>query len=207
MQVYDTTGLSPGETLVVAQQVDTAVSSTGRYLYQLDITEDFGTPLTQSLYGSYLVVAEDAESLWPPAGRCLGSIALVSVSQQQQATPAGTLTYSAGSCVLLATRAMPFMARTGAGGYTSPDWDNGTLAGDSSNGWIYSRPDGTTVDFDGSGYQSKTTSADGFAVVSVSYSSGKVSLIETPDGGLSTLTYDGSSGRSRPSRRATAPSP
>jgi hypothetical protein len=33
------------------------------------------------------------------------------------------------------------------GDYSSPDWDNGTLARDSSNGWTYTLPDGTTVDF------------------------------------------------------------
>jgi hypothetical protein len=56
-QVFSTAGFSPGEELYAAQQVDTAISSTGRYLYRMDVTLDYTTPVAETFYGDDLVVA------------------------------------------------------------------------------------------------------------------------------------------------------
>ena len=55
-----TSGLSPGDLIQVAQQVSTTVSTTGRYLYSLQVT---GTPTTLTVYGAAFVIAEDASPL------------------------------------------------------------------------------------------------------------------------------------------------
>ena len=55
-------GRSPGEVLTVAQQVASAVTTTGRYSWQLDITLNYGTPIVRTVTGTTFVVAEDASA-------------------------------------------------------------------------------------------------------------------------------------------------
>src|SRR5262249_49548050 len=85
-----------------------------------------------------------------------------------------------------------FYADNGAGGYTSPAGDNGTLSKATGGGlttYTYSRPDGSSQTFDGSRQLVRSASADGFAALTYSYSSGKLATVLAPDGARTTLSY------------------
>src|SRR5262249_39300099 len=112
---------------------------------------------------------------------------LISISQQTN----GTFTYSAGMLREYGSGGYGFYTDNGAGGYTSPAGDNGTLT-KATGGWpaphTYTRPDGSKQTFDNSGNLVKATSADGFAAITYTYTSGNLTGIATPDGALTTLT-------------------
>src|SRR5262245_24589711 len=183
---FNTTGLSAGDLIVAAQQLSSAVTSTGRHTYSLQVTFNLGSPVSRTINGAVFVVAEDSSSYG--AGWTLGSVdKLFSISQQTQ----GTFTYSAGMLREYGSGGYGFYTDNGAGGYTSPAGDNGTLT-KATGGWLttytYTRPDGSKQTFDNSGNLVKATSADGFAAITYTYTSGNLTGIATPDGALTTLT-------------------
>ncbi len=57
---YNTTGFSPGDLLLLAQQVTSAVTTTGRYDWSLSVTLNYTTPVTLPGSGTAFVVAQDA---------------------------------------------------------------------------------------------------------------------------------------------------
>src|SRR5262249_44868069 len=57
---YSTTGLSPGDLITVAQQAASAVTATGRYTYALQVTVNYGSPLTTTIHGATFVDVEDS---------------------------------------------------------------------------------------------------------------------------------------------------
>src|SRR5262249_34735127 len=59
-QTFNTTGLVAGDTITVAQQVSSAVTTSGRYAWSLAVTENYGTPVTSTLTGVSYVDAEDS---------------------------------------------------------------------------------------------------------------------------------------------------
>ena len=67
-QTFSTTGLNPGDLITVAQQVSSAVGTTGRYTWSLAVTMNYTTPITETLTGVSYVDAEDS-SAWERAGR------------------------------------------------------------------------------------------------------------------------------------------
>jgi RHS repeat-associated protein len=186
-QVFSTAGFSPGEELYVAQQVDTAISSTGRYLYRMDVTLDYTTPVAESFYGDDLVVAGD-DSPFGAGWSLAGVDRLIPIDEQQQFNGTTTVTYHAGVLRVYGDEGYAFYEENGAG-YTSPAWDFGTLTGNAGSGWTYTTPDGFSAAFNGAGYQVQTTSADSFTTIDYTYSGNVLVGIETPDGALSTLTY------------------
>jgi hypothetical protein len=107
-------------------------------------------------------------------------------------TVAATLTYAAGLLREYGSGGLGFYADNGAGGYTSPAGDSGTLTKATGGGlttYTYYRPDGQTWTFNGPGQETGYTSADGQAATTFTYSSGNLSGVQTPDGALTTLTY------------------
>jgi RHS repeat-associated protein len=180
-QGFATSGLASGDLALVGQQVSTAVSTTGRYVYSLQM--NLATPaVSRTVTGVAYVVAEDNSPFG--AGWTLAGVdKLVSVT--------ATLTYAAGMLREYGSGGYGFYADNGAGGYTSPAGDNGTLSKATAGGvttYTYSRPDGSTQTFDSNGYEVKATSADGFAAITYTYTSGNLTGIATPDGALTTLT-------------------
>src|SRR5262249_39886665 len=186
-QTYSTTGLTRGDTLVVAQQVSTPVTSSGRYTYTLAVSFNYATPITTTLTGAAFVLAEDSSPYG--AGWTVARVdKLISISSQT----AGTYTYAAGMLRESGSDGYAFYTDNGQGGYTSPAGDNGTLTKATAGGvttYTYTTPDGSTQTFNQSGNLVKATSADGFAAITYTYRSYGLTGIATPDGGLTTLTY------------------
>src|SRR5262249_54210927 len=88
----------------------------------------------------------------------------------------------------------------GAGGYrffagtsgtlTSPAEDNGTLVKNVGGDFTYTRPDGSTINFNSGGYETSAVSADGKETISFNYGgSNRVSTETSIDGALATFAY------------------
>src|SRR5262249_32507623 len=77
-----------------------------------------------------------------------------------------------------------------SGTLTSPAEDNGQLVVNGNGTFTYTAPDGSTINFNSSGYQTSAVSADGKETLAFSYDgSNRVSTITSIDGGVATLTY------------------
>src|SRR5262249_46888176 len=57
-QSFSTTGFHQGDLLTIGQQVASAVTTTGRYTYSLQITMNYGTPIVRTINGAIFVVAQ-----------------------------------------------------------------------------------------------------------------------------------------------------
>jgi RHS repeat-associated protein len=189
-QTYSTSGLHPGDLIVVAQQVSTAVTTSGRYTYTLDVSFNYATPVTRELTGAAFVIAEDSSPYG--AGWTLAGVdKLISISQQT----AGTYTFASGWLREYGAGGYGFYADNGAGGYTSPAGDNGSLTKATGGGvttYTYTTPDGVKQTFFSNGELYQTTSADGFASLVYDWGSLSPVHIYSPDGATATLTYSGS---------------
>jgi RHS repeat-associated protein len=213
---FSTSGDVQGDVLTLAAQVPSAVTTTKRYGWKVDLTTPAGT---QTVTGSVFVVALDSSALgagwtYGPADR------LVSIASDSTG-PAGMLRlYGIGG----------YRFYQGTSSFTSPAGDNGTLTL-SGGTYTYTTPDNQTWTFNSSGYQTAWTSGDGHetlqyrydgsnrlsgvtaidgALATFTYSSGQVAIAATtgtttltlsgsdltsvtnPDGGVQTFTYDGS---------------
>jgi RHS repeat-associated protein len=177
---YSTSADQPGDTLTIAAQVGTAVSSAGRYPWALSIQASGLT--TQNLSGTAFVVPQDNSPLG--AGWTFGSAdRLIDVAADANG-PAGKLfAYGAGG----------FRFFQGTGPFTSPANDDGTLTSASSGGvttYTYSTPDGQAETFNGSGYETRWASADGQETVQLRYDgSNRLTGVTLIDGALATFTY------------------
>ena len=172
-QTYYTSGLSAGELFTLAQQVNTAVTTTGLYNYSLQVVLNYGTPVTLTYSGTTAVIAEDSSPYgagWTFSG----------VDRLYSVTGGILREYGSGG--------WGFYATSGSG-YTSPSWDYGTLS-NVSGGYQYVTPDNETWNFNSSGYLTSYVSADGLFTTTYTYNgSNQLSTISTPDGAVSTFTY------------------
>jgi hypothetical protein len=113
---FSTSGLASGDLAVVGQQKSSAVSTTGRYVYSMQLY--LATPaVSRTVSGTAFVVAED-NSPYGAGWTMAGVDKLVSVT--------ATLTYAAGLLREYGSGGVGFYTDNGAGGYTSPAGDNGT---------------------------------------------------------------------------------
>jgi RHS repeat-associated protein len=176
---YSTTGFSAGDTLTMALQSSTAITTMGRYDYS--VTVQAGS-YNQTFTGYTFVVAQDSSALgagWNFAG--LDMLVPLSASGSD---PAGVLrVYGDGG----------YRFYQGTTSFTSPPGDNGTLSV-SGTTYTYSTPDGQSWTFSTSGtyaYLTQWTSADGQETLQYRYDgSHRLSGITAVDGALSTLTYN-----------------
>src|SRR5262249_37449433 len=56
---FSTSGRSAGEVFTLAQQVSTAVTTSGRYAWTLDVSFNNGSPISRSVSGVAYVIVED----------------------------------------------------------------------------------------------------------------------------------------------------
>ena len=209
-----TAGVSPGSLVTLALQVPTAVPSAGRHRWQLDLTINTsgGGTVLQSASGSTFTVANDT-SPYGAGWSFSGVDRLYYIpADVPNALPAGVLR-------VFGTGGWRFYQDDGAGGWTSPAEDNGTLAGSVAAGWTYTTPDGQSRSFNAAGMQTGWLSTDGNeslaysyidadgdgqtddlssmmaidgAATSFIYSSGKLSSITTAGGRAWLLSVNGS---------------
>ncbi len=194
---YSTTAFTPGDTLTLALQASTAITTTGGCSWSVSVTAG---SFSHTYTGYTFVVAQDSSTLgagWSFAG--VNQLVPISASGS---VPAGVL-------MVFGTGGWRFYQGTSS--FTSPAGDNGTLTL-SGGTYTYSTPDGQSWTYNSSGLMTQWTSPDGQetlqyrydgsnrmdgitaidgAVTTFSYSSGQV-LIETVNSRVTTLTLDGS---------------
>ena len=184
-QTFNTTGLSAGDLLTLAQQVSSPVTTTGRYVYSLTVTMNYTTPIVRTLTGATFVDVEDSNPFG--AGWTFGSTdSLVSVALQTS----GTYTFAAGLERVYGAGGQSFYASSG-GSYTSPAGDSGTLSAVGGSGYQYISADGRTWNFNSSGQETSFVSADGLATIGYTYSGSNLINVSSPDGALATIAYSG----------------
>src|SRR5262249_15881322 len=182
---FGTTGFSPGDVLTVAQQVASAVTSTGRYSWSLQVTMNYGTPIVRTVSGVAYVVTQDAS---PFGAACTFSLTdtLLAIAADANG-PAGKLrAYGTGGWRF-------YQGTTGT--FTSPAGDPGTFVKNADNSYTYTLPDGRKWQWDSGGKQTALQSADGQELISFQYDSNNALATMTAiDGGVTTFAYDQTSG-------------
>jgi YD repeat-containing protein len=180
-QTLSTAGFTPGDLLYVAQQVEQPVPSTGRYLWSLEVSLDYETPIIRTVSGAQFVVSADA-SPWG-AGWTLGPVDRLYAILQQGSYPAGVLR-------VFGWQGSSFYEEVGGGEYQSPPGDDGSLTALPGGGWVSTRADGRGWLFDASGLQTLWVDTDGEAVLTFSYAGGEPTGVVSADGSLATFLYN-----------------
>ena len=173
------TGELPGSTYVVDLPVDTAVTASGVYDWQVDLTIDLsgGGVAEASTTGESAEVVNTASAYG--AGWDLAEVGRLVVVPQ-------------GVLLLDGSGGEHFFSDNGNGTYTSPPDDFGTLA-QQGTGYLYTSKDQTLYNYDASGDLLSVVDRDG-VTISYAYTNGLLSSVTAPDNGVTTLDYDASTG-------------
>jgi RHS repeat-associated protein len=169
---YSTSGLAKGDSMVIAAQVPTAVTTTGAYSWSLAVVAS-GNNLSAS--GTAYVVTQDNSVFG--AGWTFAP-----VDQLYSVTGGVLRAYGTGE--------WRFYASAGGGSFTSPAGDNGTLS-QAGGTYTYSTPDGQSWTFDSNGHQTGWASPDGQSLLTYTYSGGNLATMQAIDGTTTTFNYSG----------------
>jgi RHS repeat-associated protein len=167
--------------LTIAIQVSSAVTTSGRHPWQLQISTPGGT---KTVTGYSFVDVQDT-SHYGAGWTFSGTDQLIAVAADgANGLPAGVLReYGTGE--------WRFYTDTGGSTYSSPAGDNGTLS-KTGNTYTYSTPDGQSWTFNASGFETQWTSADGKETMQFAYDgSNKLTAVTSIDGTTATFNYDG----------------
>jgi YD repeat-containing protein len=195
---YDTSLLNPGDILQVALQGDATSLATGRYGWQIDVTANYGTPVTTTLTGSVNVINN--------AGSPFGSgWSLLNVQRLWPVSGGVILEYGAGLSSWFANGQQ-------AGTFVTPEEDTSTLVRNGDNSYTRTLKDGTRINFSSAGLQTSvvdrngntlafgyngssqlTTVTDPYSLVTqLAYTNGRVTSITDPANRVTQLAYTGS---------------
>jgi RHS repeat-associated protein len=221
---WNTLLLNPGDFMQMALQADATGLSTGRYSYSIQVTANYGTPVTTTYSGSVDVINssgslfgsgwsfDQVERLWPVTGGVIlempGGTSLWFANGQTAGTfvtPAGDFsTLTQNTLTNVYTRTMPNGNKiyfNSSGKQTSwADRNNNTFtdAYDGS-GRLSTITDPynlvTTLSYNGSGYVSSITDGAGRPTTLGYDASNRLTSVTDVDGAVYTYAYDGSSGR------------
>jgi RHS repeat-associated protein len=168
---FSTTGHNPGDTFLFDVQVASAVTATGNYPFQIQITAGSVT-------------------------RFYSGNAYIAVNGSSDALGQG-ITLAAQDSLVADTQGVMFVKGDGFSRYfpngptttyISPGFDFGTLVKNGDGSYTYTEKDQTKENFNSSGQLTSVVDSDGVAVT-YSYSSGNLSTVSEPDGGVATLQY------------------
>jgi RHS repeat-associated protein len=168
---FSTTGHNPGDTFLFDVQVASAVTATGNYPFQIQITAGSVT-------------------------RYYSGNAYIAVNGSSDALGQG-ITLAAQDSLVADTQGVMFVKGDGfpryfpngpTTTYISPGFDFGTLVKNGDGSYTYTEKDQTKENFNSSGQLTSVVDSDGVAVT-YSYSSGNLSTVSEPDGGVATLQY------------------
>src|SRR5579883_2437460 len=185
---FSTAGLSPGQTVVLAVQVATAVAQTGLYDWTVQVQTDYsgGTSVHSTVTGSTPVVVLDSAVTGQVdpygAGWSISGVSrLIAVSD-------GT---TSGVIWLNGDGTYSFFTSTGTSSFASPAGNFGTLVKNLGGSYTYTDTTGLVYQFDSSGLLTSISDPDGQTAQFDYNSSGDLTEVITPDGGTSTLAYSG----------------
>src|SRR5262249_25013519 len=158
---------------LLANSVNTTVSSTGLYDWQLDIhvTFDSSPAVDRSVSGTAAVVRRDSTLVGPgyqTASPYGPGWSLAGVDQLVAFSDGVLYVYGAGGS--------RFFSSAGGGSFTSPDNSFGCLVQNGDNTYTYTAKDQTRVEFDSSGLQTQRVETHNLALT-YTYSSGLLSTI------------------------------
>ena len=173
---FSTTGHSPGNTYLLAVQVASPVATTGLYPYTIEVKSPDDS-IDATVSGYYTVVANNPATDSFGAGWSLDSLAtLVPVT-------GGVLWVSGSGDARLFS---------GSGGtYTNPPGDFGILVQNADGSWTYTAKDDSKDNFDVNGRLTSVVDKHNLALTYTYDSSGQISTVAAPDGGLTTFNYSG----------------
>ena len=203
LQLLHQPASNPGDSLTLAVQLTSAISTAGRHPWQFQLTTPSGL---ETISGYSFVVPQDS-SVFGAGWTFSNTNQLISIAADgANSLPAGELmAYGTGE----------FRFYSGTSTFTSPTGDNGTLTSATVGGtttYTYTMADGETETFTSSGYETQWTSTDGKetlqyryngsnqltgmtaidgSTATFTYSSGKVSTITEPNTKTVTFTYSG----------------
>ena len=167
----------------VAMQPDDPVSSTGAYTWSATVTfsnSTGGASWTVSASGTVYAVVRDSS----PYGAGWG---LAGISQ--------LVTVSGGVLWVTGQGDWRFFASTGDGTFTSPPEDFGTLVQNDDGSYTYTEKNQTLSNFSSAGLLTSVVDTHGLTLLSYTYDSeGRLTQVHALDGGVTTLTYDGTTG-------------
>jgi YD repeat-containing protein len=174
---YDTSSLATEDTVQIALQGDAAGLATGRYAYQIDVTEYFASPITTT-YNGYVDIINNANSPFGAGWSVQGMERLWLVS-------GGTILELADGVSLW------FADGETIGTYVSPAGDFSTLTENTDGTFTRVAKDGTATQFDSAGRQTAIVDLNGNETTYEYDTAGKLVSITDPFGSATTLTYDG----------------
>jgi RHS repeat-associated protein len=175
---FSTTGHSAGDVYALSLQVNTAVTSTGLYPWQVEVkaTLPGGDTIDRFTYGNAPIVVNSSGDAFGNGWSLATVDSLVSVT--------GGLIWVSGNG---GTR---FFQSLGSNAYLSPPNDMGTLVKNGDGTYTYTAKDQTVWNFNTSGQLVSRTDPHNLALT-FTYSSGRLATIAEPDGAVATFSYDG----------------
>jgi YD repeat-containing protein len=173
---FDTSSLATEDLVQIAVQGDATGLATGRYSYQIDVTEYFTTPVTTP-YTGYVNIINNADSAFGAGWSIQGLERLWPVS-------GGAILEMAGGV------SMWFEEGSTAGTFVSPAGDFSTLVQNLDDTYTRTLKNGVTIEFDADGRPTAIEDRNGNSTT-FGYSSGKMISITDPFSSVTTLTYDG----------------
>jgi YD repeat-containing protein len=175
---YSTAGLAAGDTLTLAAQASSALTTTGRYAWSLLVMVPGQSNVTVT--GIAYVVAQDSSPFG--AGWTFSPVDhLYDIPADGNGPHVKLRAWGTGE--------WRTYTDAGGGAYTSMGGDNGTLSF-SSNAYTYTTPDGQKWTFNSAGYQTGWASADGQEQLTFSYdNSNNLTGMTAIDGARTTFTY------------------
>jgi YD repeat-containing protein len=177
---FTTTGHSAGDDYLIALQHGTQITSSGYYSWSVAVTVNRSglDPVNLSGSGSMEIVVRDTSSDYFGRGWSLAGFDKLVIGGS------GVLYVYGG------TGGARYFTGT-SGTHTSPANDFGVLVKNVDNSYTYTDPQQNKKNFDSSGNMTSAVDSHGLPVT-YTYASSKLSTIATPDGAVTTFTYDGS---------------
>jgi RHS repeat-associated protein len=172
---FSTSGHSAGDSYALAARVNNAVSSSGAYPWSLHLIASFSSRgnVDRTVSGTAWAVVNDGTDPFGKGWSLAGLDHLVG---------------DTNSTVWVSGRggALYF-----AGGLTSPPNETGSLVSNGDGTFTYTGKDQSHEYFDSSGNELRFVDTYN-RTTTFTYSSGRLSTIQNPDGSVGTFTYDGS---------------
>jgi RHS repeat-associated protein len=174
---FGTSGHTSGDVYALPVQVSSAVTSSGIYTWQVEVKATVGSTIYDRTASGVLPLLVNTSSPYGAGWSLAGTQALLIGTQ--------------GIAIVdNATGGYRYFTGTGPS-YTSPANDQGTLAKNGDGTYTYTSKEQLQTHFSSSGVMSSQVDPHGLTQA-LAYSSGLLSTITQPDGGVTSFTYNAS---------------
>ena len=189
---YETTGHQPGDSYVLAAQVDKAVAESGLYPWSLHVVMKFGDDqpdFNAEVTGTARVVVNDAPAPDPDdpfAGIDFfgAGWGIAGVDRLDVGDGTGDVLWVTG------TGDSEAFTRNPDGSFTDPPDEFGTLKENDDHTYTYTATDQTRYEFNKLGLLTEIVAPDGVETIYEYNDQGQLEQVTAPDGGVTTFEYD-----------------